>query len=339
MSETSLTRSSAPITQSAAFEHRLKWLREKSAKTKAAATSDASSSQSSTTSNRLNRSSVQLQRKAAEAAIQVEKKQAETPQQLFLPGFDIGAFPNRLNRSSLIAPIAHRRRKFHQQTVMVTRGNCVLEYTGEQLDEADGDLIMALIAFAQPFLLGTPVQLNRKQLLRAIKSGKIGSSQYDWLHRSMKRLREATLFLEVRKKDGSLHYAVGKMVSFNIVGDVSFNGDSETYTYTLDPRWVLMFSNREYSLINWEKRMRIRRGLDMAKTLQRLLATSADSVQRYALDDLKSQMEYASPMRKFQDSLCSACKELERLEIVSTWRLEESTKGKPQLVMWRPAVA
>lgn len=27
-------------------------------------------------------------------------------QQLFLPGFDTGAFPNHLNRSSIIAPIA-----------------------------------------------------------------------------------------------------------------------------------------------------------------------------------------------------------------------------------------
>ena len=218
---------------------------------------------------------------------------------------------------------------------MVTRGKCVLEYTGEQLDEADGDLIMALIAFAQPFLFGTPVVLNRKQLLRAIKSGKIGSSQYVWLHQSMKRLREATLFLEVRKQDGSFNYAVGKMVSFNILRDVSFDGGSETYMYTLDPRWVLMFGNHEYSLLDWRKRMRIRRGLDMAKTLQRLLATSADPIQRFALDDLKAQMQYASPLGKFQKALAAACKEVERLGIISAWRLEESTKGKPQLAMWR----
>lgn len=218
---------------------------------------------------------------------------------------------------------------------MVTRGKCVLEYTGEQLDEADGDLVMALIAFAQPFLFGTPVVLNRKQLLRAIKSGKIGSSQYVWLHQSMKRLREATLFLEVRKQDGSFHYAVGKMDSFNILKDVSFDGGSETYTYTLDPRWVLMFGNREYSRLDWGKRMQIGRGLDMAKTVQRLVATSADPVQRFALDDLKAQMQYASPLRKFREALAAACKEVERLGIISAWRLEESTKGKPQLAMWR----
>lgn len=254
---------------------------------------------------------------------------------LFLPGFDIGTFPNHLNRSSFIAPIARGRRKHHRQAVMVTRRDCVLEYTGEQLDEADGDLIMALIAFAQPFQFGTPVPLNRKELLGKIKPGSIGSTQYDWLHRRIKALTEATLFLEA-KKDDLTRYSIGKTVSFRIVAAFSYDDESEMYTFILDPRWVQMFYNREYSLIDWDKRMQIGRGQDMAKTLQRLLATSSNKVQRYALNNLKAKMEYASPMRKFKEALTAACKELERLEIVREWRIEDSTKGKPQLALFLP---
>ena len=333
------TRGSNVIQQLDAYDQRLAWMRERAAQVKAAAKVDACSDESSALPNPPSRAIARLQKKSLEAAIQVEKKLAETPQQLFLPGFEIGAFPNRLNRSSLIAPIARRPRKMHHQAVMVARGKCVLQYTGEQLDEADGDLIMALIAFAQPSLFGTPVVLNRKRLLRAIKSGTLGSSQYVWLHQSMKRLREAVLFLEVRKQDGSLHYAVGKMVSFNILRDVSFDGDSETYTYTLDPRWILLFGNREYSLLDWGKRMQIGRGLDMAKTLQRLLATSADPIQRFALDDLKAQMQYASPVRKFKKALEAAVHELVRLEIIAKGGVEKSTKGKEQLTLWLRPVA
>lgn len=252
---------------------------------------------------------------------------------MFLPGFAIGAFPNHLNRSSLIAPIARKKRKFHRQAKMVTRRDCSLEYTGEQLDEADGDLIMALIAFAEPHRLGTPVLLNRKQLLRRIKRGGIGSTQYDWLYRSMKRLRQATLFLEARKRDGSTRYTVGKMESFNIVKSLDY--DSETYSYILDPRWILMFGNREYSLIDWDKRLQIRRGLDMAKTLQRLLATSADPVQRYSLDSLRAQMDYGGRVRDFRGSLSRAARELERLDIIAKGTIETSTRGTPQLVLWR----
>lgn len=279
------------------------------------------------------------QERAARGREAAEQKAAETPRQLFLPGFDIGAFPNHLNRSSFIAPIARGRRKFHRQAAMVTRRDCVLEYTGEQLDEADGDLIMALIAFAQPHPLGTPVPLNRKELLRKIKPGSIGSTQYDWLYKSMKRLREATLFLEARKPDGSTRYTVGKMESFNVVKDLRYDGDSETYTYVLDPRWVVMYGNQEYSLLDWDKRMQIGRGQDMAKTLQRLVSTSADPVQRYALDWLKRKMEYAGRLRDFRDALSRACTELERLEIITAHKIEESTKGKPQLALWLQPVA
>ncbi len=295
--------------------------------------------QASTSGSSPDSSLAWLQRKTAEAAAQGEKKRAQTPVQMFLPGFDIGAFPNHLNRSSFIAPVARGQRKFHRQAEMVTRRDCVLEYTGEQLDEADGDLIMALIAFAQPFSLGTPVPLNRKELLRKIKSGGIGSTQYDWLYRSMKRLREGTLFLEARKPDGSTRYAVGKMEAFNILKGLNYDGDSETYTYVLDPRWMVMFGNREYSLIDWDKRMKIGRGQDMAKTLQRLLSTSADPVQRYALDWLKPKMEYSGRVRDFLDALTRAVRELERLEIIAKGRIEDSTKGKPQLVLWLLPVA
>ena len=85
-----------------------------------------------------------VQERGASSNEAVELKASETPVQMFLPGFDIGAFPNHLNRSSFIAPIARGVRKFHRQTEMVTRRDCVLEYTGEQLDEADGDLIMGM---------------------------------------------------------------------------------------------------------------------------------------------------------------------------------------------------
>lgn len=255
---------------------------------------------------------------------------------MYLPGFDIGAMPNHLNRSSIIAPIARGRRKFHRQTVMISRSDCVLEYTGEQLDEADGEIIMALIFFARPHPMGAPVPLNRAELLRKIKRS-TGRNDYRWLHARIKAMTEATLFLEAKKRDGSTRYSIGRTVAFRIIAGFTYDDETETYSYNLDPRWVQMFSNKEYSLLDWDKRMQIGRGHDMAKTLQRLVATSSDLVQRYAMDWLKLKMEYASPVRKFRGALAAACNELERLGIVATWRIEVSTKGKPQLALWLPA--
>lgn len=268
-----------------------------------------------------------------------EAKKAVAPAQLFLPGFDIGAMPNHLNRSSLIAPIARGPRTFHQEAVMVTRKDCVLEYTGEQLDEADGDLIMALIFFAQAQPFGTSVPLDRKELLRQIKPGGIGSTQYAWLHKSMKRLRAGTMYLEAKKPDGSSRYCIEKMQSFNIIKDLNYDDVTDAYSYILDPRWVQMFGNREYALIDWDKRMQIGRGQAMAKTLQRLVATSCNLVQYYKLEQLKQQMQYAGRARDFKNALLKAVLELERLQVIKNGRIGQNTKGKEQLIIHIMAVA
>lgn len=287
------------------------------------------------TSTSIDSSIAWLKERAAAAAKAVEQKAAEQPKQMFLPGFDVGAFPNHLNRSSFIAPIARGRRKFHRQAAMVTRKDCVLEYTGEQLDEADGDLIMALIAYAQRQPLGVMVSLNRAEVLRKLGRS-TGKSQYDWLHRRIKALTEATMFLEAKKPDGSTRYSVGKTVSFRIIAGFSYDDDDETYSYSMDPRWVQMFGGREYGLIDWDKRLQMGRGHDMAKSLQRLISTSSDRVQRYSLDYLKARAQSDGRMRDFRDALMRAVHELVRLGIVIKGNIEDSTRGTPQLALWLP---
>lgn len=276
-----------------------------------------------------------VKQKAAEVAAQAEQKAAETPRQLWLPGFDLGAMPNHLNRSSLFAPIARGRRKFHRQTRLVSRADAILEYTGEQLDEADCDLMMALIFFAQRQPLGEWVTMNRAEVLRRIGRS-TGKHDYEWLLRRMRAMTEATLYIETRKPDGSTRYKIGYAEAFHILSGFQHVEDTGEYRYRIDPRWVQLYARKEYALIAFEARLKIGRGHDMAKTLQRLVATSSDPVQRYALDWLRGKMEYASPMRKFREALTAACKELERLEIITAHKIEDSTRGKPQLVLWLP---
>jgi hypothetical protein len=98
-----------------------------------------------------------------------------------------------------------------------------------------------------------------------------------------------------------------------------------------------LYGNREFALIDWEKRLLFGQHQNMAKALQRLFAASSDKQQAFSLDWLKDKLEYSSPMRKFRESLESACKELERLGIITKWKVGPSTKGKQQLTAWLPA--
>ena len=281
-----------------------------------------------------------IKQKAAEVAAKAEQKAAETPRQMFLPGMDefMRAMPNHIARSSLFAPVARGRRKLHDGTLLQSRGDAEIRFSGKQLDEAQADVWMQAMKEAQRQPLGTPVVINRTDFLRAIGHTKDGEN-YKWLHRTMQDLAFAMLVIEVTKDDGKPKLSIGKTRALHLIAGFDYDEASEEYTLTIDPRWHAMYGNREFALIDWEKRREFGRNQDMAKTLQRLVATSSNPVQRYALDWLKGKMEYGGRMRDFRDALTRACTELERLEIITAHKIEDSTKGKPQLALWLPAAA
>lgn len=237
--------------------------------------------------------------------------------------------PNHVARSSLFAPVARGRKMHHDQAVLVSRADATITYTGHQLDEVQADAWMQLMFEAKDAPLGQSVVINRAAFLRAIGRTTSGRD-YAWLRLTMIAFTAATIVIETRKSDGARKYLVGDLKAFHMLADFDYDADSETYTFTIDPRWKKLFGGREYALIDWEKRLEIAQGQDMAKALQRLAATSADPVQRYALDWLKDKLQYTSPIRKFRASLTAAMRELERVGVIAGGRIERSTKGREQ---------
>lgn len=236
------------------------------------------------------------------------------------------AIPNHLARSSLFAPIARGRRKLLDAVEIPSRGDVRLRYTGHQLDEADCDVWMQLLHEARRVPLGEPVVINRAAFLRAIGRS-TGKKDYRWLHESIGRLGIAALYIEAK------HYTIGntpRSSLLHLVKGFDHDPDTDTYVLEMDRRLVLLFGNREFAQIDRDKRLQIEHHVDMAKSLQRLVATSSDRIQRHSLPELKERMRYASPMRKFRDALLDALRELERLKIIAKPRIEASTRGVEQ---------
>lgn len=276
-----------------------------------------------------------------EAERRIAKKQkteieATAQKELFLPGLSefMRAMPNHLARSSVIAPVAAGRKKIHKGTVMISRGDAMLKFWGEQIDEAQGDVWMQAMFEAIRYPLGEPIIIKRARFLRAI-GRKTGKEQYLWLHRSMQALSFAMLVIEVVHKDGKPKLEIGKTHALHMIEGFYYCDESQAYTLRIDPRWRDMFGNKEYALIDWEKRLKIGQGQNMAKALQRLVATSDERVQRFSLDWLKDKLTYSGRMRDFMDALEKAMLELERVEIIAGGRIELSTKGKLQTVWTR----
>ncbi|SOY62207.1 putative plasmid-related transcriptional repressor protein [Cupriavidus phytorum] len=150
----------------------------------------------------------------------------------------------------------------------------------------------------------------------------------------MEDLAFAMLVIEVTK-GGKPKFAIGRTRALHMIEGFDYDDVAEAYTLRIDPRWRSMFGNREFALIDWNKRLQFRQHQNMAKALQRLIATSDEAVQRYGLDWLKPKLEYSSPMRKFREALEAAMGELRRLKIIDGGRIEVSSKGKLQVVWIR----
>lgn len=277
-----------------------------------------------------------VRKKAEEVQAMAETRVADTPAQMFLPGLEefMRAMPNHIARSSLFAPVAAGRKKMHDGTILVSRGDAMIRFKGKQLDEAQADVWLQAMyeAIKQP--LGEPVIINRSAFLKAI--GRAGSGQnYQWLHRTMEDLAFAMLVIEV-SKDGKPKMAIGKTRALHMIEGFDYDDETEAYTLRIDPRWRGMYGNREFALIDWDKRLKFGQHQNMAKALQRLVAASGDEQQYFPLDWLKSKLEYSGRLRDFTDALEKAMQELERLEIVASWKIGRNTKNKEQLTVWLP---
>lgn len=267
-----------------------------------------------------------LDQKVKDSEEKLKTKQKAQVVQLPLWGEVERAIPNHIARSSLFAPIARGRRKQHRNSVLVSRSDATILFSGDQLDEADCDVWMQALHEARQVPLGQPILINRAAFLRAI--GRPKSAQtYRWLHASFDRLSFGMLSIQTKK------YEIGTTPKSRVIHLINgFDHDPKTDTYELhvDPRMLVMFTDAEFALVDWEKRLMIANRVDLAKRLQRLVVTSNDRSQRYALEYLKEVCCYDSPMRKFKEALTEAMEELERLHIIKNSRFETSSKGKEQ---------
>ncbi len=190
---------------------------------------------------------------------------------------------------------------------------------------------MQLLFEAQAVPLGDRVYIVRSRFLRAI-GRQTGKHDYGWLHESFARLFNASLFIETKR------YRLGKDSKcvedwMHLIDRVRFDDGEDTYYFEIDPRIAQLFSNSEFALIEWQKRLQITNQANMAKWLQCLVATSRDRVQRYRVTELMKWMAYQGRERDFRVALLSALGELARLEIISDQRIEPGTKGIP-LAVW-----
>ncbi len=261
---------------------------------------------------------------------------ADTPYgsevELFIPGMRNGfrSMPACIAQSSVFAPVARGRKALYRDRHVETRGKTKVEFSGEQLDEAQADVWMQVLYEASKYALGKEFPITRSQILKGIGRD-TGNSQYQWLYRTMKSLCFAMIVVETA--DG---IKIGRASAFHMISSFKYEPSRDTYVTSIDRRWERLYRNRQYILINWEQRMAFRNQQDMAKSLHRLILTSSDEIQRYGLEFLKARALYSARICDFRNrALPKAMDELVRVGAVERWFVGENRKGDAQLVLKR----
>lgn len=264
-----------------------------------------------------------------------QKKKARPSEPMFLSGATefVRVMPNHLARSNLFAPIARGIKILYDGTQLTSRSDAVIHCWGQQLDEGMADVWMQVMHLASKLALGEPIVIQGAEFLRAL-GRQTGKYEYQWLRRCLHALSSTSITIQVNKGDEVKLY-IGRERLLPLIKNFEFESGTKKIILSVDPRWKLMYQTREYAFVDQRKRLQFGQKKDMAKALQRLIATSNDRTQRFALDWLTLKLQFKSPIRKFKVALKAAFQELERLEIIVNGHINISTKGKEQAVWTR----
>ena len=213
--------------------------------------------------------------------------------------------------------------------VVTSRSDATILFSGEQLDESDCDVWLEILHLARRSKRNERVEFVRSKFLQSIGRTACGP-MYFWLEKAINRLTLAMIQIETSK------YSIGGTVgcsALHLTDSYDLCRASGHYCLAVDRRLVTLFSGNEFTRIDWSKRLQISSHRNMAKFLQRLICTSSDRKQRYALAHLKNLTHYNSQDSKFEESIMGALQELKRVGIIGSFRTEKNLAGE-KYVLW-----
>lgn len=175
------------------------------------------------------------------------------------------AAPNAVFRSALFPALNFKAgRPFLKAKKIASIEGVTVFFTGEQFDQSDLDVYLELLNFAREYPLGTEFEFSAYALLKALGRN-TGSTDYQWLHSVLVRLRSGT----VDMTDHKIRY-FGGLIEGGFKDEIS-----KHYRITINPRFAILFGYGMWSSIDREQRRALGRDAT-AKALHAYYSTHAN---------------------------------------------------------------
>lgn len=177
--------------------------------------------------------------------------------------FDSRPVSNPLVRSALFAAIKGKDRQLLNDYRIATIEGWEIIFSGEQFNQDDKDTLMQLVFMARETPFGHYVTVPAHNILRALGRD-VGGKAHQTLKEEIERLVKGTIKL------------IGPGVEYigHIIDDAIQDKTSKHWVYRLNPKFASLFSENQYTLVDWERRKNLKRK-DLARWLQLELATHA----------------------------------------------------------------
>jgi len=155
--------------------------------------------------------------------------------------------PNSLIRCALFAAIQGKDRLDLKRAEIFSQEGITVTYTGEQLNQEDLTVWLALVDLMKKDSLGTECRFTAHEILKYM-SLSTGGTQYEQLEMAVCRMTACLVRIETEK------YIYGKSLIEGFVIDK----DTNEYRVKLSRHLIKLFGENDWTAINWEQRKQLK---------------------------------------------------------------------------------
>ena len=193
----------------------------------------------------------ELHERTREIIEQERKKEEERLENgvVYLPDWknDRRGSPNSFLRSALFAAIQGKDRLDLKRAKIFSQEGITVTYTGEQLNQEDMTVWLALVDLMKKDSLGTECRFTAHEILKYM-SLSTGGTQYEQLEMAVCRMTACLVRVETEK------YIYGKSLIEGFVIDK----DTNEYRVKLSRHLIKLFGENDWTAINWEQRKQLK---------------------------------------------------------------------------------
>lgn len=155
--------------------------------------------------------------------------------------------PNSFLRSALFAAIQSKDRIDMKKAQLFSQQGITITYTGQQLNQEDMTVWLALVDLMKKDPLGTQCNFSAHSILQYMGLG-TGGSAHERLSDAVLRMTACAVVIKTDK------YTYGG----SLIHDFLIDEDTKRYKVTLNRHLIKLFGENDWTAINWDQRKQLR---------------------------------------------------------------------------------